>query len=173
MRTPHGYLMLLLLAVALGVFGWVMTRRIRVMLAGRPEDRFDRIGQRVGLVLKFALGQNKMFRHPRYGVMHALIFWGFLVLLLRSIELGIMAFSKDFALPGAFGAFYTATKDIVEVIVLCMVSYGLYRRLFRPPPRITASWEGSLILGFIATLMITDLFFDAARFAQGRAAEEA
>ena len=103
------------LAVALGVFGWV-TRTMGVLAGGRGDDRFDQIGARMGAVFEIAIAQKKMFKDPVYGPMHALIFWGFLVLSVRSIVLVIMAFAPEFHLPGAVGNAYTASKDVFEAL---------------------------------------------------------
>ena len=94
-----------------------------------------------------------------------LIFWGFLVLSVRSIVLVVMAFLPEFHLPGALGNGYTLSKDIFELLVLMMVSYGAYRRLFSKPERITPSIEGVFILCMIGTLMVTDFLFDGSRIA--------
>ena len=160
------------LAVALGVFGWSVTRTMGVLAGGRGDDRFDQIGARMGAVFEIAIAQKKMFKDPVYGPMHALIFWGFLVLSVRSIVLVIMAFAPEFHLPGAVGNAYTASKDVFEAIVLTMVSYGAYRRVFSKPDRITPSLEGVFILCMIATLMVTDFLFDGSRIVMA-AAEQA
>jgi heterodisulfide reductase subunit C len=166
--------MLVLLAVALGAFAYSMKYRLAILGAGKPENRLDRVGDRLKVLFEVAIAQKKMFKEPVYGTMHAFIFWGFMVLSVRSIALVIMAFVPEFHIPGIVGGVYTLSKDIFELLVLLMVTYGAYRRLFDPPERITASMEGVFILSMIGTLMITDFLFDGARIAAGRApAEEA
>jgi len=157
--------MMAVLAAALSVFGWSVVNTLGVLAGGRKENRLDNIGARMAAVFEIAIAQKKMFKDPVYGPMHALIFWGFLVLSVRSLVLIIMAFFPEFHLPGAIGNGYTASKDVFELLVLMMVSYGAYRRLFSKPERITPSMEGVFILGMIGTLMITDFLFDGSRIA--------
>jgi len=166
---PTAWMMTGVLAIALGIFAWSTWLSISVVQGGSDEDRLDHLGTRIWKVLEIAIAQKKMFKDPIFGTMHALIFWGFLVLLLRSMVLIYMGFDPQFDFveaTGAFGHWYTFSKDVMEVIVLLMVSYGAFRRLFAPLERITASAEGVLILAMIGTLMITDFLFDGARFAQ-------
>ena len=161
--------MIAVLGIAMSVFAWSAVRTLGVLAAGRPDDRMTSLGARMGAVMEIAIAQKKMFKDPVYGPMHALIFWGFMVLSVRSIVLVIMAFIPDFYLPGALGNGYTVSKDVFEAIVLLMVTYGAYRRLFSKPDRITPSMEGVFILGMIATLMLTDFFFDGSRIAMAEA----
>lgn len=165
MTTLNPWIMIVVLLAALGFFAHSIRGRIMLLAAGKPDARFDQIKKRLGAVVQIAIAQRKMFKEPIYGLMHALIFWGFLVLLVRSLVLIVMAFSPEFMLPGVVGQAYTFSKDVVEAIVLAMVLYAAYRRLFNKPKRITASTEGLLILALIGGLMVTDFLFDGARFA--------
>jgi hypothetical protein len=55
--------MSLLLIATLGYFAWSVRRRWKLLRIGQPEPRFDQLGHRFGLVLRFAFGQARM---PRY-----------------------------------------------------------------------------------------------------------
>ena len=88
--------MLVALAATMGIFAWSAWKKTLVMLKAKPDDtRFDQIWRRVEEVLTIAIGQKKMFKEPIAGLMHAGIFWGFLVLLFRSISLVGQAFSPE------------------------------------------------------------------------------
>lgn len=165
-------LMLILLAVGLGLFGWQIWLKTKLLLASAPENRFDHLRERMYAMVKFGLGQSRQFKEFWPGLMHALIFWGFLTLLLAEIGTIGSAFTATgdwsvfWFLPG-LDHFYIGIKNVVELIVLLMVIYALIRRLIIKPERITLSFEANLILVFIATLMITDYFYDAANFNLG------
>ena len=73
--------------------------------------------------------------------MHALIFWGFVVLMLQVFMLFGRALDADWDLPG-FGPdqllgppFYLA-RDVLEAIVIVGVLYMLYRRVIAHTPRL-------------------------------------
>ncbi len=67
---PAKILFILIPLAGIGVFAWIMRRRIEPLLKAAPDDRFQRIPERIRAVLKIWLGQ---WRHPRYmlaGVLH-------------------------------------------------------------------------------------------------------
>ena len=167
MALDYGYRMLvggLMLAIGLGVFSRLMFVRMRLLLAGRPETRWDLVSQRVQTLLAVGIGQRKMFKEPVSGLMHAFTFWGFCILGVRTTMLFVMAFFPDFQLPGPLHAVYDFGKDVTEVIVLTMILGFFYRRLVVRPARIHYSGEALLILGFIGTLMVTDFFYDGLHY---------
>ena len=91
-----------LVLIAILAFVYSVTRRIRVLMAGAPENRFDRIGTRVWKTLEYAFAQKRMFRDFYAGVFHILIFGGFVVLIVRSLALVVEGLVPGFVLlPGA------------------------------------------------------------------------
>ena len=98
------------------------------------------------------------------GIMHAVIFAGFLALLARKVQLIIIGYDQTFTYPGALGIAFTLGKDLVEVAVLIAVGYAFYRRLVQKPARLERNREALLILSLIAAIMITDLRADVFLF---------
>ena len=84
---PGRVVFALLVLLAIAVFVYSMSRRIRVLLAGRPDDRFRDVPLRVWKTLEYAFAQKRMFRDLYAGFFHILIFGGFVVLTVRSIAL--------------------------------------------------------------------------------------
>jgi Fe-S oxidoreductase len=169
--------MTVLILAALAWFSYSMQRKIRVLLKGKPAVRWDQVPRRIGATLKIALGQSKMFKEPGPGIMHALIFWGFLILLVRTISLIGRAYAGDdsnwtllWFHHGLEGA-YTYLKDWTELVVLAMVSWAAWRRAVTRPARLTLSWGGYLVLSLIGGLMVTDFLYDGARFAMANAGQ--
>ncbi len=159
-RVVFGALVLL----AVVVFVYSMTRRIRVLAAGAPENRFDRVGTRIWKTLEYAFAQKRMFRDFYAGVFHILIFAGFVVLIVRSLSLVVEGLVPGFTLlPGAAGDAYTLVKDVFEVLVLVGVAMAVIRRAFARPPRLDLTLDAWFILFLIALLMATDLVADGAR----------
>jgi len=162
--------MLAMLAVALGVFAFSAKNRVEMLATcERPANRLDRIWERVDAMLLYAIGQRRMFKDIVPGIMHALIFWGFLILLIRSISLVGAAFTQDmhwslFFFWQPLDDAYTFLKDITEVWVLCMVLFAFYRRWVIKPERIHQSRDAEFILLMIGLLMITDFLLDGAHF---------
>ena len=83
---------LLMAALLLGLWGAFAvsaSRRFALLRTGNAtwEPRFDRLGERFGAVVRFALLQSKMPNYLLAGIAHYLIFSGFTVLLLRTLVL--------------------------------------------------------------------------------------
>ncbi|NOZ02262.1 MAG: (Fe-S)-binding protein [Deltaproteobacteria bacterium] len=166
-------IMTLLIAAAMYFFVKVIRVKFKVLLKAKPEVRWDRVPDRIETVLRYAFGQKKMFKENPAGIMHAFIFWGFLVLLVRSMSLMGRAYDGG-VWEGTWALFwfwpsldhlYSWLKDWTEIVVLLMVVYAFFRRLVLRPERLTFSGSALMILGFIGGLMITDFLYDAGRFA--------
>ena len=159
--------MLVLIVAAHAVFFWSAIRRWQLLRLGRFVNRFDRIPDRIAAVLRYAFAQEKMNYYQPAGWAHKLIFVGFLVLSLRTIVLWGRGFDSSWnlfvlAANQPLGRVYEFAKDIVAMLVVTGVSVFVYFRVVRPQKRMTLHWEGLLILGIIATMMITDVLYDGA-----------
>lgn len=149
-------------------FSKAAASRFRLMQVGRKAARFDRLGERIWGVLKFAIAQARMPRYPLVGVIHIIIFWCFLLIVLTNLTLLLQGvLGHGFELPligreGILGHPYHFVLDIFEVLCFLAVVVAILNRVFVKPSRLTASNEALLILGIIGTMMLADLFYQAA-----------
>ncbi len=151
---------LIVLITALGWFGWLVYRKFSVLKKASPDNRFSDYGLRISNTISFFLGQKRLFdsQFRAVGLMHALIFWGFLVLMINSLNLLAEGFHFPFLIGDSFPVvFYLWVKDITEITVLAMVIAAAFRRFVLRPARTTLSWDANSILIMIAVLMVTDL----------------
>ena len=156
----------LLMAVAFAGFTFLTARKLRIVASLRPEPRWDDPAARLGSVLRDGLLQRRMIHGEwKPGVMHTVIFLGFMSLLLRKLQLIAIGYDESFAVTGLAGGLFAAFKDLVEVAVTLAVGYAFYRRLLLKPARLEKNREGLLVLSLIAAIMITDFAFDGFRFA--------
>lgn len=163
--SPLGITLLMLVGFA--TFCWLAWRKLSIVVALAPDNRFDHPRRRVQRLLQVGFGQSRLLSGDfRPGLMHAVIFFGFLTLLVRKLHLIVIGYFPLATIPGTFGGVYTAFKDFVELAVLVAVGYGYFRRFVRPPARLEPNREAILILTLIALIMVTDFGFDAFRFAQ-------
>ena len=142
---------------------------MRVLLKARPENRFDHPWDRIRHTFRIAFLQTKLLKNKKSGWMHALIFWGFIVLLLRVGHFFVIGFFQDLPIPlpgfELVHYVYSLIKDIFVLLVTLAVLYALYRRLVVRPQRLNLSGEGILILILILAIMISDGVFEGAYFA--------
>ncbi|HET8577458.1 MAG TPA: (Fe-S)-binding protein [Methylomirabilota bacterium] len=154
-----------LIAVAVFLFARRAIFLIRLMRTGRPVARWDKIPARLLAVLVNVLGQARLVLGDFWpGIMHATIFWGFIILTLGSIEFFGKGITERFSLPLLSDTpGYLILQDTFSVAVIAAVAYAAFRRLVTKPRRLTLSPEGLLILVLIFGLMVTDLVADAGR----------
>ncbi len=163
------WFVLLTIAALAGVV-WSLSRKISLLAAGRRDVMLGHWMERIRGVLVFFLGQKRMFLEPLPGIMHALIFWGFLVYTVRSASMvleGLLLGWQFSFLYTTLGHAYLLTKDIFTVLVLVGVAIAAWRRLVTRPARLEYSADAWVILGLVAALMVTDALLDGARIAGG------
>ena len=162
---PGWLLFYALIVVTLVLFGLRVAYLSRLMLQGKPAARWDNIPARLRAVLVFVVGQLRLLRGDFWpGLMHATIFWGFIILTLGTLEFFGKGVTESFSLLGLERTpAYLILQDFFDLAVLVAVAYAAFRRLVTKPPRLTLSTEGLVILLLIGGLMVTDLAADAAR----------
>lgn len=151
------------------VLAFVIIKRVQPLLAAAPDQRFDRIPERIAQFLKIFLAQ---YRHPRYmlaGILHIAIFFGFLSLLIRTGSLAVIGFYNEFAIPGFDGGPYFIIKDYAAtIVVIACVIAAVRRGMFEPerykvPEKYGHGHKGEAIfvLAIISVMMITESLFEA------------
>ncbi len=164
----------LLMAVAVAAFLVLAIRKLAILRYLAPEMRWDAPLARAASVLRNGFLQSRMIRREwKSGVMHATIFAGFMVLLVRKIELVVMGYDESFVYGGIAGGFFASLKDVIEIALLVALGYAFYRRYVRPQARLERNREALLILSLISAIVLTDLAFDGFRFARFAATDAA
>ncbi|MBI5535305.1 MAG: (Fe-S)-binding protein [Deltaproteobacteria bacterium] len=166
--------MTVILVASIAALAYSLNRRWLLLKVGRPTERLDNIPKRVWTTILYAFGQRRMPYYPLAGVAHILIFFGFMVLLLRSLILWGRAFSPSFhlwilgpepVLGLPLGHLYDLAKDSFAVLVVIGACVFIYLRIVTKEKRMTLHWEGLLILGIIVTMMLSDMLYDGAALA--------
>ncbi|HEV7679122.1 MAG TPA: (Fe-S)-binding protein [Candidatus Dormibacteraeota bacterium] len=167
--SPVGLVALAGGAAALTGLRW--RKLIQMMLSAQRKDpRFDSIPERIKGFLIYVVAQARLLRWPYAGLMHVLIFWGFMVLLTAIVQ-GIVEalwLGFNFAdLPGARAVAFL--QDLFASLVLVGVVMALVNRLVVKPIRFRGSHERDalLILGWIAAIMVMMQANYASRIAMG------
>ncbi len=164
--------------LSLGALAYILYRRSLPLLRAAPDPRGNRFGDRLKQLLIVGFGQSRQPRYRVAGILHILIFFGFLILSVRSLTLIGEGFSAGFS---EIGHGYASFKDWTALVVLlCCVVAAARRAVFRPARYHdrhavrSHGHEAYLILGLISLLMISDAVFEGAAMARtgepGRAA---
>ena len=154
-----GYVHLWLLTlVSLLVFGGRVLRYLRILSRARRENRWDHVGRRIGLVVTNVLGQRRLLDEPLIGVAHLVIFWSFVAYattffwnLLRGL---IPALSIPYPDDVGWVAFCVQGLGVLGLIALAVAAVRRYRF---PPPSLERSRDATIILLFIAAVLLSYL----------------
>jgi Fe-S oxidoreductase/nitrate reductase gamma subunit len=147
---------ILLLLGSLISFGKNALRLISYLKLGKPENRGGNTGKRIKDVLSIAFGHTKLLREPAAGLMHFFIFWGFVILLLAILESMGEGISEGFSLA-FLGPFYPPLifiQEILGVLVICSVSFALFRRYIYGPKRLAADSHHKMDAAFILVMIL-------------------
>jgi len=177
-------LFLILHVLGVACFGFIVAKRLVPLLRAERDPRFDQPLRRLGNVAKYWLGQ---WRHPRYrfaGILHIVIFAGFLILISRAISVLISGVSYSVpALPGTAGHVYGVIGDYATSVVFLAMIVAAVRRIVLKPARyaVPAKYgkghaaDAIFLLGLIALVMLADSLFEGSKAAiqaqQGQAVE--
>ena len=159
---------------AAAVFVLAMARHLRVFAATSPVQPQPRplgdIPRRFFGLIEYALVQTKMFKDPRAGLMHAGIFWGFVLLTIGTANIvtgGVIQGILSIPFGGLIWTAISAMQNVVAVIVLLSILWAFERRLISRPRRLTYNRDALMILAMIGGVVATELLaqvVEAARY---------
>jgi len=146
---------------------WIMiwfVRRHR--LWSRGEAAINQQTWREGLArLTNYLATHRTIRRDRYaGIMHALIFWGFVILFIATSMVAVQHQLHIVYLTGNTYLAFSFISDLGGVAFCVGLGMALWRR--RKPDRLQRSLKITLLLWGLMALAITGYLVEAARIAQ-------
>jgi Fe-S oxidoreductase/nitrate reductase gamma subunit len=156
-------------AVFLGVAAYLFAVRARNWERGSTERR---TGHWVRRFWEFwrGISMRSVLEDPAAGIMHSLIYVGFVLLLLgtATVELDHLAPTGLKFLEGGFYEGFSFVLDVAALMYLGGIAWALVRRYGRPPWRIRSKTrpEDGWMLLLLALIGITGLAVEAARIAE-------
>ena len=163
----------IILIAGIGFFARNVRRMIRNIKLGKKVDRTDQKGERFKTMALLALGQSKMVRRPISGILHIIVYLGFIIINIEVLEIiidGLFGTHRIFApyLGGAYDVLI-ATFEILAFLVLVGVIIFWTRRNISRIKRFWAremtSWpknDANNILYFEMVLMALFLIMNGA-----------
>ena len=153
------------LAIGVGFFVRNIRRLIRNIKLGKDVDRSDNKGARWKNMARVALGQSKMVSRPIAGIMHIIVYVGFIIINIEVLEIivdGLLGTHRVF-LPILGETLYgvlIGTFEVLAALVLVAVIVFWFRRnvtrLKRFLSKEMTGWpknDGNFILYFEVVLM--------------------
>ena len=150
--------------LTLGIFSFTAYRIFRFFRLTKPFP-VKNWRKRFVVMMAVAFGQTKIFRQPILGMMHALVWWGFIIILIGSIEMiidGLAGTERVLSVLGPVYDIITSLGDVFAFIILLLIFAFLFRRRFMHINRFTgiemkhiSHMDANLALSLIGLLMVS------------------
>lgn len=119
------------LIFGIGYFTKNVKKLIRNIKLGQNVDVSDHKSQRWKNMAMIALGQGKMVRRPIAGILHIIVYLGFIIINIEVLEIiidGLIGTHRLFSFMGGFYGFLIGTFEILAVLVFVAVILFWIRR---------------------------------------------
>lgn len=167
--TIKPFLVLAALATAFTLFA--LNAKILWDLMSKVKKAGPKIGHfpaRLNAVLVDVIGQRRVRRKKAPGLAHTMIFWGFIVITVGTVEMMVegVFHGVNLTLLGTkvFGA-YNTLADVMTLLVLLGVCFGFFRRLVLKPVHLPTGRDALLVLAITGSLMLSLFAMNAFRVA--------
>ena len=144
---------------ALGSFSYEVLRRVLIVQKGLGSFPFDRFGERLLRVFREVILHEKVIRErPFPGLMHALVFWGFLVFGIVTIDHFAIGFYKPLMSDSVHHAYSKIVIPFAVFVIFGILSLTYRRFINRPKALGKMSPTSGLVAIFIVVLMGTYIY---------------
>lgn len=142
MQYIDNVIFLILLVAGFGLFTKSLLKIYRNIQLGREINRSDKKSERWETMARVAMGQSKMVKRPVAGILHLFVYVGFVIINIELIEIivdGIFGTHRFLSLifGHAFYSFFTATLEVLALLVIIGVVVFFIRRNFYGVKRLT------------------------------------
>ena len=129
-------LFVLLLGVAIGLFARNVKKINRNIQLGREINRSDRTNERWGNMARIALGQSKMVKRPLAGILHIVVYIGFILINIELLEIvvdGILGTHRIFApyLGGFYNILIGSFEILAALVLVAVIIFWCRRNVIR------------------------------------------
>lgn len=145
---------LFVVAIGIGLAAAAIRRRVSYIGLGQAGTKPTNQARRTMRAIRQTFGQGKLWKDPRSGFMHAVMFYGFLHLQVGALDL-IWKGLTGHSLPLPAHHVFIVAQEWTVLMVLTAVLFAVYRRYVERLPRLKRGWKPSIVLFFIGGLMMT------------------
>lgn len=158
LQAVHYVAFVLVTGFAIGMFIRVVSSRIAFIRLGRPATDVSANPQKFKQFFSNVFGQKKVLKDKKSGIMHVVMFYGFIVIQFGALELLVKGFAPGWTIPlGRFHGLFSLIQEVTVVLVLLAVGYAFYRRYVEKLPRLKRNFKSGVVLLFISTLLLSEL----------------
>lgn len=164
----------LTLIAGIGFFARNVKKLTRNIKLGKDVDVSDNKSQRWKNMARIALGQTKMVVRPVAGIMHVIVYVGFIIINIEVLEIildGLLGTHRLFSPLGSIYDFLIGSFEILALLVIvAVVVFWIRRNIIRiqrfikPEMKGWPKTDGNMILYIEFVLMVLFLTMNAADF---------
>ena len=149
--------------LSIGFFLYQVQLAIRLVMLGASDNRFDSWGKRFMEVITGWLGQKRVLEDRVVGIMHVLMFWGFLMLSTDMFDLATANWFSGEVLPTVMVGPWNGIVEFGYTIALIGCVAALTRRVVFTPEKLKgeSQLEGNFILFLIMTITTTSFIVES------------
>jgi len=151
--------------VAILIVVYAFYDRIRLWRKGTAANRTDRVGERIKGVIQYVFGQWRVLKETYPGLMHLLIFWGFVLLLIGAALEAFEHVSGLHFLKGTVYLTYSFVLELAGIAVLIGVIMAAWRRYVTRPTRLDNRPDDFWVLLLLFVIVVTGFLMEGARIA--------
>jgi Fe-S oxidoreductase len=157
--TIESIIFLIIASSCFGLASYRLLKLIQLMKATHGGSLpLDRVPERIFTTLLNVLGQKAVLEKKAAGIMHATIFWGFIIISFGTLEQFISTLIPGFTFGFLGTTVYSSflfLHDLFTTLVILAVAYAFYRRLVIRPEGLGQSKDAILVLLFTGGLMLS------------------
>jgi heterodisulfide reductase subunit C len=164
----------IILFLGIGYFAGNVKKLIRNIKLGQDVDRSDNPSERWKNMAMIALGQSKMVKRPLAGILHIIVYVGFVIINLEVLEIvidGLFGTHRVLSFLGGFYDFLIGSFEVLALLVLISVVIFWIRRNIIRLKRFASSdldnaprKDANIILYFEVVLMTLFLVLNASDY---------
>ncbi|MGA9047542.1 MAG: heterodisulfide reductase-related iron-sulfur binding cluster [Dehalococcoidia bacterium] len=157
--------------IAVLLIGYVVSKRYKMWMLGKPDNRFDnpvkRVGEFIRITIVDAVFHKRFFRDIYPGIMHFLIFIGCSLLFIGAgldflNHYVFQPFNASF-IHGPVYIYLGGLWNIGGVMVLVGLVLAFVRRYIQRPKRLNTVFDDGVALALILIVVVTGFFLQGFR----------
>ncbi len=166
LSTPGKIIFTFIIAATAMGFLIPVVYRLKIILTGQPDRRFNHLVKRIGGAFTKIFLQRCTLKNERIwtGFIHVFIFYGALTFDTMSVNHILEGYIPGFHIFGdsGFGLFFSFIVDLFAILVIASVVYMLIRRfIIRPDAYNTTPFDSLVIYVLLTVVTLSYLYFEA------------